>query len=262
MEHKQPKISVIIPAFNVENYIRQTIESVIDQTFPEGIEIIVVDDCSEDNTSEIINTIMRETETESGGNNTRILRFFRNENNLGVAKTRNLGVQYAEGEYIAFLDGDDCWEPLKLEKQMFRLLENPQAAFCFTGRKLIDLDGNSLNISIPTPEVVTYKDMLRTNYVTCSSVLMKHDVAVAYPMDHDEYCEDYICWMRILKDGRKALGINEPLVRYRMVNGSKSNDKKKASKDHYHSLRVLGYSPVCALLHMISYAYYGVKKYS
>ena len=262
MEQKEPKISVVIPAYNAEEFIRQTIQSVIDQTLPEGIEIVVVDDCSKDRTGDIVNELLHEMEHKDDVKGTRMLRYFRNEKNEGVAKTRNCGVQNAKGEYIAFLDGDDFWDPSKLEKQMNLLSEDQSAAFCYTGRELIDRDGNSMNTVIPAPEKVSYQDMLRTNYVTCSSVLMKKEVAAEYPMDHDEYCEDYICWMRILKAGKKAVGVNEPLVKYRMVKGSKSNNKKKAASDHYHSLRVLGYDPVRALFLMISYAYNGIKKYS
>ena len=126
----------------------------------------------------------------------------------------------------------------------------------------MDAAGNSTKKVIPVPEKVSFSDMLKTNYVTCSSVVMKRELALAYPMDHDEFCEDYICWMQILKDDRGAIGINEPLVKYRMVTGSKSNDKKKAALNHYKSLRILGMNPVRALFHMISYAYNGIKKYT
>ena len=262
MEQKEPKISVVIPAYNAEEYIRQAIQSVIDQTLPELIEVIVVDDCSKDRTGDAVKELFCEIEKTGDVKANRVLRYFRNESNEGVAKTRNRGVQNAKGEYVAFLDGDDFWDPVKLEKQINLLSKDQKAAFCFTGRELIDQEGNSLNTIIPAPEIVTYKDMLRTNYVTCSSVLMQREVAAEHPMDHDEYCEDYICWMHILRDEEKALGVNEPLVKYRMVKGSKSNNKKKAASDHYHSLRILGYAPVSALIHMISYAYNGIKKYS
>ena len=256
MEQMQPKVSVVIPAYNAEPFIRQTIQSVLGQTYQGQIEILVIDDHSQDNTKAAVAGFLR-NDTEN-----RSVRYFWNEENQKVAKTRNRGVQEASGSYIAFLDADDFWESSKLEKQLQCLEENPSAAFCFTGRELIDADGNSMQKVIPVPREVAFSDMLKTNFVTCSSVLLKKETALAYPMDHDEYCEDYICWMRILKEGQKAIGINEPLVKYRMLSGSKSNDKKKAARNHYQSLRILGLGPVTALFHMISYAYHGVKKYS
>ena len=118
MEQKKPKISVVIPAYNAEEYIRQTIQSVVDQTIPELIEVIVVDDCSKDRTGDTIKELIYEIEKTGDVKANRVLRYFRNENNEGVAKTRNRGVQNAKGEYVAFLDGDDFWDPVKLEKQI------------------------------------------------------------------------------------------------------------------------------------------------
>lgn len=256
MEQMKPKVSVIIPAHNAELFIQQAIQSVFDQTYRGMIEIIVIDDCSQDRTHAIVAGFLQKS------NDNRTVRLLRNEKNLNVAKTRNRGVLEAEGNYIAFLDADDFWAPSKIEKQLACLTMAPDMAFCFSGRELMDREGNSLGKVIPVPETVSYSKMLKTNYVTCSSVLLKREYALAYPMDHDEFCEDYICWMRILKEKGEAVGINEPLVKYRMIKGSKSNDKKKAASDHYHSLRVLGINPIRAWVWMASYAYHGIKKYS
>ena len=262
MEQKQPKVSVVIPAYHAENYIRQAIESVLDQTYPELIEILIVDDASADNTESVVKQAAPTAEEGVYLKDNRFLQYYKNPENRGVAFTRNFGVSQAKGDYIAFLDADDWWAPGKIEKQMHAIGQKEEHCFCFTGRELMDLSGKSLQKMIPVPQMITYQDMLKTNYVTCSSVLMKRDLALAYPMDHDEYCEDYICWMRILKEHGPAIGIREPLVKYRMVTGSKSNNKKKAASDHYHSLRTIGIGPARAAFLMISYAYNGIKKYS
>lgn len=262
MEQMQPKVSVIIPAYQAENYVRQAIESVLEQTYPELIEILVVDDASLDYTESVIKEAVPLAEEGVYLKDNRFLQYYKNTENKGVAFTRNFGVSHAKGDYIAFLDADDFWAPVKIEKQMHSLGDKETYCFCFTGRELMDLDGKSLQKVISVPPIITYRDMLKTNYVTCSSVLMKRELALAYPMDHDEYCEDYICWMRILKEHGPAIGIREPLVKYRMVTGSKSNNKRKAASDHYHSLRTLGIGPVQAAVCMISYAYNGIKKYS
>ncbi|MBO4835818.1 MAG: glycosyltransferase family 2 protein [Lachnospiraceae bacterium] len=263
MSSNEPKVSVIIPAYNAAGYIRQAVCSVIDQTYPEPIEILVVDDCSKDTTTQAVKDIAKDAAEGVCLRENRYLHYFRNEENKGVAFTRNAGVGKARGEYVAFLDSDDWWDPEKLEKQMQVMEQNGEdICLCFTGRELMDADGNSLQKRVPVPERVSFRDMLKTNYVTCSSVILKREIAAAYPMTDDKYCEDYICWMRILKDGGAAAGINEPLVKYRMVKGSKSNNKWKAASNHYHSLRILGIGTVRAFFCMISYAYHGVRKYS
>ena len=260
---REPKVSVIIPAYNAAGYIRQAVSSVLNQTLPELIEILIVDDCSDDETVQTIKELAPDAEKGVFLNENRYLCYFCNEENKGVAFTRNVGVSKACGEYVAFLDSDDWWDPEKLEKQI-QVLEQKgeEICLCFTGRELMDADGQSLQKSVPVPKCVSFRDMLKTNYVTCSSVVLKREVAVAYPMTNDEYCEDYICWMRILKVGGNAAGINEPLVKYRMVKGSKSNNKWKAASNHYHSLKILGIGTIRAFFCMISYAYHGVRKYS
>ena len=262
MEQKQPKVSVVIPAYHAENYIRKAIESVLEQTYPELIEILIVDDASADHTESVVKEAAPAAEEGVYLKDNRFLQYFKNTENRGVAFTRNFGVSQAKGRYIAFLDADDWWAPEKIEKQMQAIEQKEEYCFCFTGRELMDLSGKSLQKVIAVPQMITYQAMLKTNYVTCSSVLMKRETALVYPMDHDEYCEDYICWMRILKEHGPAIGIREPLVKYRMVTGSKSNNKKKAASDHYHSLRTIGLGPVRAAVFMISYAYNGIKKYS
>lgn len=261
MKDKEPIVSVIIPAYNAEKYVCQSIQSVLDQTFPGLIEILVVDDASTDNTEKIVSEIADEAMEGTCCRENRVLLYFKNESNNGVAKTRNFGVQKAQGTYIAFLDADDWWDKEKIEKQI-KILEQEKTSFCFTGRELMDLTGKSLQKVIPAPKKVTFSDMLKTNYVTCSSVVMRRDMALSYPMNHDEFAEDYICWMQILQKEGAATGIDEPLVKYRMVAGSKSNNKRKAALAHYHSLRIIGMNPVRAAFSMISYAFNGIKKYA
>lgn len=263
MEQKQPNVSVIIPAYHAEKYIRQAIESVLEQTYPGLIEILIIDDASADQTEAVVKEMASLASEGVYLKDNRFLHYYKNAENRGVAYTRNFGTRQAKGDYIAFLDADDWWAPDKLEKQIQVMGQSKESpSFVFTGRELMDLTGKSLQKVILAPQTITYQDMLKTNYVTCSSVLIRRELALAYPMDHDEYCEDYICWMRILKRHGSAAGIQEPLVKYRMVTGSKSNNKKKAASDHYHSLRTIGISPLKAAVYMISYAYNGIKKYS
>ena len=263
MSSREPKVSVVIPAYNAAGYIRQAVCSVLDQIYPEMIEILVVDDCSHDATAQVIEEIAPNAEEGSYLKENRYLRYYRNDENRGVAFTRNAGVDKARGEYVAFLDSDDWWTPEKLKKQMLVFEQSDEnICMCFTGRELMDVNGESLQKTIPVPTLVTFQDMLKTNYITCSSVVLKRETAAAHPMTYDEYCEDYICWMQVLKDGGTAVGLNEPLVKYRMVKGSKSNNKWKAAFNHYHSLKILGIGTFRAFFCMVSYAYHGVRKYT
>lgn len=241
-------ISVIIPAYNCEKYICQAIDSALAQQLP--LEIIVINDCSTDATEEIIKTYV------SNGT----VRYIRNERNLGAAGSRNLGVQLAQGKYIAFLDADDWWEPEKLKKQL-RLMKEKKAVLCSTARLLVNPDGSSLNKIISVPEEITYRTLLKHNCINCSSVLLFKKVALEFPMEHEDSHEDYIMWLRILKKYKKACAIDEPLLNYRLSSTGKSGSKLKSAKMTFKSYRYMGFGLVKSILCFCSYAIHGVLKY-
>lgn len=126
-----PVVSVIIPAYNAESFIRETIDSVLNQSFSE-FEIIAIDDGSKDQTLEILKTIQDER-----------LKVFSYPNG-GVATARNRGIEQATGEFISFLDSDDLWTADKLEKQLKALQEKPEAGVAYSWTQFIDLEGNPL----------------------------------------------------------------------------------------------------------------------
>ena len=143
MEQKQPKISVVIPAYHAENYIRQAIQSVLEQTYPELIEILIVDDASADHTESVVKEVAPAAEEGVYLRKNRFLQYFKNTENKGVAFTRNFGVSQAKGDFVAFLDADDWWVPVKIEKQMQAIGQQDTYCFCFTGRELMDLSGKA-----------------------------------------------------------------------------------------------------------------------
>ena len=112
----KPLISVIIPAYNAQKYIRQAVESVIQQTTDADIEVLVIDDGSTDSTKEIVYELQEECRNRKMDH--REICYCPNEKNMGVAESRNNGIRKANGEYIAFLDADDWWENEKIEKQL------------------------------------------------------------------------------------------------------------------------------------------------
>ena len=172
-------ISVIMPAYNAEKTIRQAIESVMAQSFRQW-ELIVINDRSKDDT--------RQRVLERAEQDTRI-RYMENDGNLGVAKTRNLGVSMARGEWIAFLDSDDAWEREKLERQV-QLAERTDARLIFTGSAFMDQDGERLDYRMEVPEEVGFRGLLKQNVISCSSVLAEKALMVRYPMMPGDMHED------------------------------------------------------------------------
>lgn len=246
-------ISVIIPTYNCAGYIEQAVKSALLQTIEEEVEVIIIDDASTDNTEETAEQI-------TVNKSKRSLRYHRSEKNLGVAEARNTGIRMARGELLAFLDADDWWDLDKLKKQV-ELLEKTDAPLVYTGRELMQPDGQSAGKKIAVPDMTTYQDLLRTNCIPCSSVLMKTKIAREFYMCHDELHEDYILWLRILKKYGKAYGINEPLLKSRMSAGGKSRNKFKSAKMHYGVYKYMGIPMWKALWLFLCYAVNGVRKY-
>ena len=241
-------VSVIIPAYNCEKYIGKAIESVLEQNVP--LEILIINDGSVDATENVVQRYLDYP----------YVHYYNNENNLGAAASRNKGVKLAVGKYVAFLDSDDWWASGKLEKQLKKIQEE-QAVLCSTGRELVGLDGNSLGKCIPVHERISYRMLLRQNEINCSSVLLRRDVALEFPMEHEECHEDYFTWMRILKKYRFACAVNEPLLKYRLSNQGKSGGKLKSAVMTYKTYRAVGFGRVKAAVCFACYAVNGVWKY-
>ncbi len=242
-----PLVSVVIPAYNCANTLKQAIDSVLHQSVP--LEIIVVDDYSTDDIFSIIQLF-----------NCPNIIYAKNDNNLGVALTRNKGVLLAKGKYVAFLDADDFWADDKLKKQI-ELIENTNSVMCVTARELIKPDGETTGRIIPVKEIITYKDLLKHNSINCSSVLIKTDVAKEFPMHNDECHEDYIMWLEVLSKYASACGINEPLLKYRIGGKGKSGGKLKSARMTFMVYRRMGFGWLKSCFCFCSYAFNGVKKH-
>lgn len=243
-----PLVSVIIPAYNCTAFIRQALDSALAQDVP--VEIIVVNDCSQDN----LDTVM-----EKYKNDTQI-RYLKNETNLGVAKTRNRGVAAANGEYIAFLDADDYWETDKLKKQL-KLIQEKKTVICSTARELMNPDGTLTGHIIPVQTEFGFRDLMTHNQINCSSVLIKTAVAKEFPMHHDDSHEDYLMWLEVLQKYGKCCAINEPLLKYRITNTGKSGNKLNSAKMTYRTYRYMGFGVFKTNLCFINYVFHGIKKY-
>lgn len=242
-------VSVIIPVYNGADMIGGAIASARMQKVP--LEIIVVDDCSGDGLAQ---TMQKYDDDPS-------ILYVRNEKNMGAAASRNLGVSLAHGEYVAFLDADDRWRADKLAKQLARI-EAENSVLCCTARELLRPDGTPTGRVIPVKERITYRSLLRHNCINCSSVLARTDVMKRFPMEHEEAHEDYITWLRILKEYRFACAVNEPLLQYRLSKSGKSGSKGRSAVMTFKVYRCMGFGYARSLLCFCSYALHGVAKYT
>lgn len=245
------EVTVIMPAYNAANYIDKAIESVLAQTVM--CKIIVINDASTDDTLDVAQSYASHYPEQ--------IMVIDNEINKGVAYSRNRAVTEATTEYIAFLDADDWWSVDKVEKQLWRIRESGADA-CYSGRELMTAEGGSTGKNIHVPEQTDYKSLLKGNVIPCSSVLMKREDALAYPMEHDELHEDYIVWLSMLRDGNKIVGIDEPLLKSRLGEGGKSRNKWKSAWMTYRVYRYMGISAWRAMYYFVSYAVAGVAKYT
>ena len=245
-------ITVIIPAYNAAAYLANAVYSALEQeAIPQGErEVIVINDCSPDD----IDTVMRPFADDPA------VQYIKNEKNLGVAETRNRGIRMARGQYVAFLDADDWWEPDKLAAQI-RLLEETNAPLCCSGRALHKEDGTPTGRIIGVPQRITYEELLHTNTIPCGSVVMPTQIAREFYMSHAELHEDYILWLQVLKKHGAAVGINEPYLHCRLSEGGKSRDKLKSARMQYGVYRYMGFGRIKSLYYLFSYADNGVKKY-
>lgn len=246
-----PLVSVIMPAYNAARYIKESVCSVQNQTITDW-ELIVVDDCSTDDTYKIARNLALEDER---------IRLIRNEENSGVAKTRNRAMKMVKGQYVAFLDSDDIWYPEKLEVQLVRM-QADQVDLLYTSYRLIEAESRAWISDYLVPENTTIEDMLVQNRVGCSTVLMRRALAAEYRFTTDYYHEDYLLWLQMLQRGVKFAGIPEFLVDYRYYRSSKAGNKLTSSKHRWEIYRnYLGLSLPRSSGYMLRYATAGIRKY-
>lgn len=243
-------VSIIMAAYNAERTIHTAIESVISQTYINW-ELLVVDDCSVDNTLEIVQRYAKNEER---------IRVIHNDRNSGVSQSRKNALCYAAGDWIAVLDSDDMWVPEKLEKQM-AVAKSKNAVLIYTGSNFIREDGSRIAWQLHVPERVTFKELLKQNVISNSSVMIRKCLYECYYVVGDHLHEDYAMWLRVLAGNVVACGIDEPLLIYRVAATSKSGNKIKSAKMQYATYRYIGLSLPECMGYMFCYALKGFLKY-
>ncbi len=215
-------VSVIVPVYNAEKYIAETIDSVREQTYGDW-ELLLVEDCSTDGTFPKLQEYMRRA------GDVRI-RLIRQPANQGAATARNRGVREARGRYIAYLDADDLWMPEKLEREI-KFMEEKQAAFAFTGYEFADEEAQGTGKVVHVPETLTYREALKNTTIFTTTVMF--DTAVI-PKELLEMplikSEDTALWWKVLRSGYVAYGLDENLVKYRRAGKTLSSNKLEAVK--------------------------------
>lgn len=212
-------VSVVMPAYNAERYIETAIRSVKAQTFTDW-ELIIIDDGSKDSSVEIIERLAEEDSR---------IKFFRNDENMGVAKTRNRGMKLSCGKYVAFLDSDDIWYPNKLDAQLTRMKE-AGADISYSSYAIVNALGEQVKSDYIVPETINFNGLLCENVIGCSTVVLTAQIANKYCFDSKYYHEDYVLWLQLLREGYRACGNTEVLVDWRYIENSRSFDKRKGAK--------------------------------
>lgn len=243
-------VSVIMAAYNAEKTIEQSINSVLNQTYP-AVELLVVDDYSQDRTVKLVENIMARDNR---------VRLIYNKENSGVSYTRKHGLEEAKGAWIAILDSDDIWAPEKLEKQII-LQKKMNADLLFTGSAFMDSDGQPIDWYLHAPSEVTYRHLLKQNVLSNSSALVRKELYEKHYAVGDGMHEDFAVWLGILKEGKKAYGVDEPLLTYRIAKSSKSGNKIKAAKMNWNTYRYIGLNPLSAFYYECWYVVKGLMKY-
>ena len=243
-------ISIIMATYNAEKTIEQAIDSVLNQTYP-NFELLVVNDCSKDRTVELVRDIAAKDSR---------VRLISNVKNSGVSYTRKHGLEEAKGSWIAILDSDDAWAPEKLEKQI-DLQKRTNADLLFTGSAFMDSDGQPIDWYLHAPAEVTCRQLLKQNVLSNSSALVRKELYAKHYVIGDGMHEDFAIWLSILKEGKKAYGVDEPLLIYRITKSSKSGNKVKAAKMNWNTYRYIGLNPVEAAYYEGWYVMKGLMKY-
>ncbi len=244
-------VSIIMPLYNCEKYIAETINSVLSQTYTNW-ELLIVDDFSADNSVQIVKKFAEK--------DTRI-KWWEFERNLGVATARNKAIEKAKGRYIAFLDSDDIWLPEKLAKQI-AFMEETNTTLSYTAYTVIDEQTNEKGNFIP-PKSLTYSDLLKTCSIGCSTVMYATNSIGKVYMPDVKKRQDYVLWLSILKKEYKCRGLISCLVKYRKYGNSLSSNKRSASKYQWKIYReVEKLSLLKSCYYFVHYAFYGFLKHN
>lgn len=243
-------VSIVTPSYNSSEFIAETIESVLGQSYKKW-EMIIVDDASLDNSSDIIEMYAEKDE--------RIKSIKLTKNGGGVA-ARNKGIDKASGDYMVFLDHDDVWHNDFLEKSLELMVSNDYG-LVFSSYEVIDKNSNKALNDFIAPDRVNYQDMLKTSSIGClTAVYNVQKLGKIYMQD--VWSADYVFWLTVLKKIDYAYSTKEPLAKYRVLTNSMSNNKFNQARHQWEVYRKIEKINLFkSVYYFVQYAYYGLKKH-
>jgi teichuronic acid biosynthesis glycosyltransferase TuaG len=247
----QDLISIVVPVYNAERFLHDTIQTVKGQTYTNW-ELILVDDSSSDESY----TISRQYQLQDPR-----IKLVSMDVNSGAALSRNKGIGIASGKYLAFLDADDLWDNQKLEKQV-AFMGAKSCAFSFTGYEFANADGVPNGKKVYIPETLSYRQGLRNT--TLSTITVMFDISMLKKDDvlmPNVKSEDTACWWKVLKIVDQAYGLNELLSIYRRTPGTLSANKFQSAQNMlslYRNVEHLGY--LSTIYNFLGYAYNATKR--
>lgn len=244
-----PLVSIITPIYNSESFVADAVLSIMRQTFSDW-ELIAIDDCSTDGSAHVVNAFL--------ANDARI-RLVQLPRNSGVAIARNKAIELATGRYIAFLDSDDLWCAVKLQRQI-EFMQSKDIAFSYSAYERLNESGNVLGI-IGAPERLAYADLLKTCSIGCLTAMYDtHKLGKIY-MPTNTKREDFATWLKMLKKVEYAYGVNEVLAQYRVYAAQSSAKKTEMAKETwrlYRDVERLGF--IKSMYYFSHYAVRGVLR--
>lgn len=240
-------VSVVTPVYNASATLQKTIDSIRAQTYRDW-ELILVDDASSDDSVRIAQAALALDKR---------IHLIRLNDNRGAAVARNLALDAARGQYIAFLDADDYWDSTKLAKQL-DFMKQRNVAFTYTAYR------TTKGRIIRVPESVDYERLITDNVIGCLTVVIDRDQIGDFQMPNVRKGQDHLTWLSLLKPGRLAYGLNDVLATYTVGNNdSLSGNKLKAVKRQWFNYRkVLGFGWFTSVKYLIKYAVAALRKHS
>lgn len=218
-----PLVSVILPVYNCDNYIVESLDSVVRQTYV-NLEIIIIDDCSSDLTNVILGHY---AEIDSR------IKVFRNDENMGVILSRNRALEVATGKFVAFIDADDVWHLQKLEIQVGKMLQFG-SVMSFTSYRHMSSNGQKIGLLISGPPFIGWYLHHATRFIALSSVVVDLGVIPKDKFDKNNkfgFGEDFLLWGKIMVNTGKAMRIKFDLLHYRLHEESLSSNKLKSARN-------------------------------
>ena len=246
-------VSIIVPVYNVENFIGQTMDCVLAQTY-RSWELLLVEDCSTDSTAALIRQYMERTGDPR-------IRLISQASNGGAARARDRGLMEAKGRFVSYLDADDLWEPEKLEKEL-AFMKEKDAAFAFTGYEFADETGKGMGKVVHVPEMLTYKQALSNTTIFTTTVMFDLEKLKKEQLEMPVMkSEDTALWFRVLRSGVTAYGLDDNLVKYRRAGKSLSSNKLEAIRRIWNLYRrAEGMNVINSAWHFCFWALRAVKR--